>query len=358
MWLALLLIPITAFSFVSGPKQHPIDMMHSLPRGEAPGWSGNFWVESETNIANVWNKPLTIQRKSNGEFLNYVADYEQVAEMLSVGWAVFEDVSVGFETTYVSRNGGFLDHMIDETHKALHMGRFDRTSFPEYQSHMEASTSKSTYSHNEAYGFTNYVAKGKWWLYRFRSRDPYDGIALGVRYKMPASDGANGLSSGDRDISGTFDLGVPLIERSTINLSFAYTRMGDNLFFRDWPRNEWTFMYNLALRVDVGRDWILLGSLSSQTPLLDVSQIDYVPPTGVANIGSAYRSDPGWKGLTEWRTQETLGAQKILDEWNHLSFYFTEDWDMGDRDIIGDWLSINGAPDISIGANFIHYFSF
>src|SRR5690606_17452322 len=65
---------------------HPIGWMHSLPVGEAPGWSGSFWFQLELSHSNIWNAPIDLRNENTNQLLYYSADFEQTSAILEFGF--------------------------------------------------------------------------------------------------------------------------------------------------------------------------------------------------------------------------------------------------------------------------------
>lgn len=338
-------------AFLSGPKLHPYDVMHQLPRAESPGWLSEKWIALDSNLSNTWNRPIVIQHFPTGRLFEYTADFEQVMESLELGYEVLSDLALVGEATFVSRSGGILDRWIDDFHQTVHMARFRRRDYPENRVNFSVSDGRATHRQSDQSGLANWNLGFKWWLHQFKKKRWTDGVAVKLRHKFSATEGATGITSGGEDTSFSAHLGYPFYALNTFHASVGHTWVGKNEFFENWPRRPQVWMYDLGLRIGFSESWALVLSHGGQSPILEKTDIEYVITSSEANESGTYRIDPGWSSLIEGRTQQTVALQWQWSETQLVSAYFTEDFDFGQTDIVGNWLYMSGAPDVSFGLN-------
>lgn len=322
-----------------------------LPVGETPGWSQPQWMNFELNHANIWNMQFNMTDRRTGDVYSYKADFEQSSAILETGWALTNFLAFALEIPYANRNGGFLDDFIDQFHVFIRGNRFLRhlnEPFGNSMSVQKNGEEQLGSEHGEGVGSVK--AKLKLWLLQWRSPTPgvcECGFALSAQAKFPTTNRDRGLSSGSRDYSGLVHLGVPLWKYAGVWATAAFTKLGSNDTFGDWPRREWLQMYELTFDLGLGPNFGVLIQGRTESPFMMREHLDYNYTTADRDGQTAERIASGWNSLVNWRGSQALGIRWRWGQGSQVNFMMIEDWGLGDKDERNDKLYVNNAPDVA-----------
>ena len=89
-----------------------------------PGPAGSTWVDLDLHWANIWD----YQRD------HYLVDGEWIRSDVRLTYAAQDTTSVGIDIPIIGRTGGFADPLIEDFHKAFHLGNAHRDEFPQNRS--------------------------------------------------------------------------------------------------------------------------------------------------------------------------------------------------------------------------------
>ena len=329
---------------------HPIGWMHSLPVGEMPGWSSDFWVQSEASHYNVWNAPLDLLHRSTGESLSITADFEQTSYILEVGFALNDHIAFSLETAYARRDGGFMDQFIDNFHVFINSNRFNRPEFPVNQSNFSVSTGgEEQFTKNSVSGFGNIKYKLKFWWLKWLGDTEGScdcGFSTSLHVKAPTAPAGKGLSSGGVDYSLMWHLGIPLFQSSAIWLTSAMTHTPFNHALEGWPTRRWHQMYEASFDFGIGDNWGFLVQFRTESPILHKKDLLITNLSGSDKEKALQRIASGWNSLVHWRGSQSMGFRFSVSPQSTINLLFVEDWGLGEFDGRGDRLYVNNAPDV------------
>lgn len=357
-WFLLFLILFSTTVGATKPSYylpHPIGWMHGLPVGENPGWTGSFWINFEINQGNIWNEEFDMLNKKTGKTLTYEADFEQTSLVTDLGFAVTDWWSLGISAPFASRGGGIMDDFIDQFHVATGSERFQRNANHEFNKSYIVESAGVTQFGEKKWSAVNYFKyKTKFWLLKWRGSDAGScdcGFSVGGQVKVPLGESHNGMSSGHHDFSLTTHLGIPLGENSGIWATAAFTKLGRNEVYRDFPMRRFAQMYELTM--DLGFEhWGIILQARTESPIMNKNDLDYKYTTTVPNAQLAYRVASGWNSLVYWRGSQSLGARWRSDTGHQINFLIVEDWGLGGQDSRVDKLYVNNAPDVAFVTQF------
>ena len=329
-------------------QPHPLGWMHATPVGETPGWKSDFWINFELSWSNIWNAPHTMTDTRNGNTLEYFADYEQVSAILELGGAITKRLSFAVEIPHAYRSGGDLDSLIDNFHVMLGNRRFNRHFYPDDQYNYSVETNGVEYYEDQERLTTvaNVKPKLKYWAAKWENKKCPCGLAFSVQGKIPVQDEKYAGTTGDVDIYTLMHLGIPLGRNSAMWFTGAYSYLGDNPAFDEWPRNKNYIMYELAIDANFARNWSIGLMARAESPYLDVDHLQYEDPSSSPSVVSRNRASSGWNSLVRWRGSNGLGLNYYTDKGSQIGFWIAEDWGIGPYDASDDIYS-NGAPDIN-----------
>ncbi len=341
----------------TGPRPvHPLGWMHMLPGGETPGWSSETRLEVGSNVANIWNAPLTLLNAQNSKTLTYAADFEQVSTYVEKGFAVTPWFAMSIEGAYAHRHGGGLDRFIDDFHVDIDSHRFRRQYYDTNKSYFQAtSDGVGKFTSESSSGLSNWKLKLKVWPVQLRqpnSNCPC-GIGFSAQIKFPGTNSYRGLSSGHTDISGLVHVGIPLGVDSRFFLTTGVTTLGDNPAFADWPRRRAILMFDSSLDLNISGGFGLLLHAHAGSPLIDQTPLAITYPEYADPNYKEQRLSTGWNSLVFWRIYESLGLRWRSKGGTQISLMFTEDLGINDYDEVGDWLYVNNSPDIMATAHLL-----
>jgi hypothetical protein len=356
---ALIAVPAHAIR-TSYRNAHPVGWMHLLPTGEQPGWSGNAWTSLELNHANVWNMSFTMRDRRTDKLYTYEADFEQSSAIFELGAPLDENFALTVEIPYANRNGGFLDDFIDQFHQAINGDRFFRHLNDQYSNTFSVKTDgEDRLASEHGQGVGNVKAKLKWWLWKWKSWTPgvcECGFAVSEQIKLPTQSRKFGLSSGTNDYSTLFHLGAPMGDYSAIWATAAFTKLGANETFAEWPRRDWAEMYELAIDWGWGEHFGVLLQARAESPIMNRDHLEFEYSYVDQRGQTAERVASGWNSLTAWRGSQALGLRWRWGEGSQFNFLFVEDWGLGDEDDRGDFLYVNNAPDVAFISQWLFIF--
>ena len=334
---------------------HPIGWMHGLPVGEDPGWSGSFWLNFEINHGNIWNEQFDMINNKTGKKLTYSADFEQTSLITDFGFALSESFAIGFTAPFASRGGGIMDDFIDQFHVFIGSERFQRNSNHEFGKSYVVNTADSNQFGEKKWSAVNYVKyKAKYWLWQWQGslEGSCDcGFSIGGQVKVPLGDSRGGMSSGHHDYTLTTHLGVPFGQNSGMWATAAFTSLGRNEIYRDWPMRRFAQMYELTM--DLGYEhWGLLLQARTESPIMNKNDLSYTYTTTDPQSQVAYRVASGWNSLVYWRGSQSLGVRWRSLTGHQINFLIVEDWAIGSQDSRVDHLYVNNAPDVAFVTQF------
>ena len=331
---------------------HPVGWMHLLPVGESPGWPSPVWAEFEINHANIWNMDMTMTDRRTGDVYRYAADFEQSSIIFNMGFQLSERWALSFELPYANRNGGFMDDFIDQFHIAINSDRFLRHLNDGFgNSFTVQKNGENQLASQRSEGLGGAKVKLKWWMWKWLSTSPGAcdcGLAFSGQVKFPTQARKFGLSSGNNDYSGLVHLGIPIGKSSSAKMTAAFTKLGPNDTFGEWPRREWLQMYELALDLGVGSRFGFLLGARVESPLFMQEHLNYNFTYIDQDAQRAERIASGWNSLTAWRGSQNLGFRWRWARGTEANLMIVEDWGTGKRDGRSDWLYVNNAPDVAI----------
>jgi hypothetical protein len=351
-WAGLLSALLPSHAFAELDSYHianPIGVMHDLPVGSTPGWSGTSWFNLETSMANTWNHEFDMTDTRNGNQLHYFADYEQETVVANVGVALTSQVAFSVEVPYNNHNGGFSDDAVDHFHQWLGTDRFTRDVNPKFGNHFVIRTNgedRLTSEHAEGAG--NIKTQLKYWFAQWRSPTPGAcdcGLAVSGQVKFPIQTRDHGLSSGTNDYTGLVHMGIPIASASGVWATAAFTKLGRNDVFADWPKRDWAQMYELSLDLAIAGRLGLILQARYESPLFNKEYLSFNYTTSGATSQVEERIVSGWNALVEWRGSEDIGLRWRWGKGSQINFLFVEDWGIGPQDESSDGLYINNAPD-------------
>ncbi|MGE0762337.1 MAG: DUF3187 family protein [Bdellovibrionales bacterium] len=329
---------------------HPIGWMHALPVGETPGWSGNLWFNLELSQANIWNDEFDLTNNRTGKTLTYAADYEQTSVVTDLGFALSERWSLGLVAPFASRGGGAMDDFIDQFHVFIGSERFLRNINHDFGRSYKVETNGTDQFTNHSWtAVGNLKLKTKYWLWQWRGSQNGScdcGFSLGAQVKFPLNKARSGMSSGTNDYTLLAHLGAPLWHHSGIWATAAYTALGRNDLFSDWPMRRDAQMYELSM--DLGFEhWgiILQGRLES--PIMNKGDLTFNYTTIDPKSQVAYRVASGWNSLVYWRGSQSIGFRYRGNAGHQLNVLIVEDWALGKQDSRVDGLYVHNAPDVA-----------
>lgn len=330
---------------------NPIGWMHSLPTGEMPGWSSDFWMQLEFSQSNVWNSPIDLQHRSTGQEYRYMADFEQSSAVLELGGALTSFFAFSVELPYAHRDGGGLDRFIDNFHIVIGSLRFNR---PEYETNqsifdIEQDGVDQLDSLSES-GLSNIKYKFKLWWLKWRGFQPGScdcGFATSAHIKVPLVDARRGLTSGTTDYSLLWHLGIPINNMSAFWISSAVTHLPHNPTFEQWPRREWHQMYEVSMDFALTESWGVIFQARMESPFMNKEHLNIIHTTEESKEQLLNRISSGWNGLVHWRGSESLGLRYRISPSSQINGLIIEDFAYGRFDEIGDELYINNAPDVA-----------
>lgn len=289
--------------------------------------------------------------KRTGDTYTYKADFEQSSAIMNMGFALSPSLAFGLEVPYANRNGGFLDDFIDQFHQFIHSDRFFRHLNEDFgNSYVVRVNGEDRLATHIGQGVGSVKAKLKYWLWQWRSPTPGVcdcGLALSGQAKFPIQARQFGLSSGGNDYSGLIHLGAPLGQYSGAWATAAFTKVGKNDTFGDWPRREWLQMYELSIDLGAGPHFGLLLQGRVESPLFMKEYLDYNYTYSDPDERAVERIASGWNSLIEWRGSEAIGVRWRWDAGSQINFLFVEDWGLGGKDRKKEWLYVNNAPDVA-----------
>jgi hypothetical protein len=330
---------------------HPVGWMHQLPVGETPGWGWDTtgWINLEVNHANIWNDEFDLTNDSTGKDLTYQADFEQTSVIADIGFALGQRFAMGIEAPFASRGGGALDDFIDQFHVLIGSERFLRPFNSMFADNFTVETEGRAQMKPTLTAVGNLKLKAKYWLWKWEGsmNGSCDcGFAVSGQVKFPLAEPRNGWTSGHHDYSLLFHLGTPLFKNSGIWATAAYTAMGRNEIFADWPKRRWAQMYELMM--DLGGDsWGVILGARLESPIMNKNELTYDYPTTVPEEQVAYRVASGWNSLVYWRGSQTAGLRWRSFTGHQVNLLIIEDWAVGHQDSRKDNLYVNNAPDVA-----------
>lgn len=338
----------------------PVSGMYDLPVGESAGWSSATWFDLELSAGSVWNRGAHFTDTRNGNDLYLLADYEQQMATAEFGKALTKDVALAVEVPYVSHNGGFMDDFVDQFHSFIQSDRFMRDVSSKYGNHTVVQTNgvnRLTSEHAEGAG--NMKAKLKYWLWHLTSPTPAAcdcGLAFSGQVKFPLQRAGRGLTSGSNDYSALIHLGLPFGSNSGVMGTAAFTKLGHNEVFREWPMRTWAQMYELDLNLGLGKKWSVILQARAESPVMNKQYLNFVYSTSTDEEKLEERVASGWNSLVEWRGSEDIRLRYNWGKGNFIDFGFVEDWGIGTQDEASDGLYVNNAPDFQFSSSM--HFSF
>jgi hypothetical protein len=327
-------------------NSNPIENMHLLPVGEAPGWTGRFWIQSELAQNNTWNFHIDLRDLDTGHQLGYEADYEQTSAIADLGYAINQWVAAGLEIQTGYRSGGFMDHYIDMYHAAIGTDRFDRNQYPIGRNEIhffDNGVDAISTPHNIE--FANIKLKAKVWFVHWVSPHPAAcdcGLAVSGQIHIPVAGARSGWSSGGIDTSLLLHAGYPINEYSGIWATFAITHAPVNAVLAGWPRRAWLEMYELALDSAVSDHWGIVTKARANSPFMNQGSLITL---NTPDDFTRRRISSSWNSLG-WRGSEELGLRYRWDGGDEIMFSMVEDWGLSAIDGRSGALYVNNAPDI------------
>lgn len=330
--------------------QHPLSWMHGLPTGEHPGWNKSLWFNFEISNGNVWNAPLTMIDKRNGNQYEYTADFEQNNAYFELGGALNKFLALSIEVPVAERSGGVMDSVIDDFHILINSFRFNRQKYPENRNIFSVKKNNVEYYTNDDLGggIGNLKLKLKWW---FLQRFGFDegscpcGISVSSQTKFPVQDEKYSNTTGGIDQSLLLHIGVPILNSSALWFTGSYTWLSETPAMKGWPRYNYVQTYELNADIGLNDKWGVLLGVRAESPFLRRDDLDYFDTATDAKVRAENRVASGWNGLVYWRGSESLGVRyRSLngDQWQML---VAEDWGIGSHDSVDGRYS-NDAPDI------------
>lgn len=329
---------------------NPVGWMHMLPTGETPGWTENAWLNLELSQSNIWNKKLDATNLTTGQTVSYEADFEQGSIVLDTGFALGSHFSFGIEAPFASRGGGILDQFIDQFHMFIGSDRFSRNYNPFFSDNFGVQTNgqDQIYQTNlTAVG--NMKVKLKYWALQWRGSKNGScdcGLAFSGQAKFPLAQSRSGMTSGHNDYSFLVHLGAPLFKDSGIWATAAFTTLGRNEIFADWPQRRYAQMYELAMDLAFTDHWGLLLSARTESPIMNKGELAFQYSSSNSLAQAAERGATGWNSLVYWRSSQGFGFRWRASAGHELSLLLVEDWGLGSQDQRGDDFYVNNAPDI------------
>lgn len=329
---------------------HPVGWMHALPVGETPGWSGRYWINFEASHANIWNNEFEMTDRRNGNIYTYGADFEQTSLVTDIGFAITPRWSFDIVAPFASRGGGALDDFIDQFHMLIGSERFLRNLNNKFSRDFTVeSNSQDQFGDKNWTAVGNLVLKSKLWLWQWRGSQNGScdcGFSVSGQAKLPLSEARSGMSSGHPDYSMLLHLGTPIGKQSGIWATAAFTALGKNDLFKDWPMRRWAQMYELSMDFAFSEHWGILLQGRVESPLMNKNDLDYNYTTSDPLAQTLYRVASGWNSLVSWRGTESFGFRWRSQGGSQINFLMIEDWWFGGQDSRGDHLYVTNAPDV------------
>ncbi len=356
-WIIYFLIIISwaapTYAFLAAPRLSPISQMHGLPRIEEPGWSTTKKFIFSVTQANHWNAPSSFRRSDTGQTLRATIDFEDTNYNLVFASAVSSWFQIGAELTWIDRSGGHFDQMIDQFHIDAKVYRFQRERYSFFDSRFMTETDGvERTSRLTTSGLSNLVFRGKLWLLKWDDEKFETGLSFLFRHKQPIDDGLGGRSSGSQDQTLSLLTGVPIGASSAFYFSATHAQLGGNYYFRDWPRNSTMQMYEASLVFGLSDSFQLILSHGTESPFMDKGKLEFIPEENREDRIHFDRSSSAFNHLTGWRGQQSFGLRFLFEPQSSLSMYIIEDWELSNRDNIGDYISTTGAPDVAFGLQY------
>ncbi len=329
---------------------HPLAWMHGLPSGEQPGWSQRNWFGLEVSNNNMWNAPLTMYDTITNRKYEFTADYEQTHTVLELGHAFTNWFALSVEIPFAHRSGGMMDDFIDDYHVLIGNRRFNRQYYPENQDLFSIQTDdvEQVQTNDQGEGVSNIKLKLKFWLVQWLG--DYDdscpcGVAISSQTKFPTQPASRGGTTGEVDQSLLLHLGVPLFTESAAWITAGYTWLGDNPALEQWPRYDYSILYEGGFDFALDRGWGITLNVRAESPFLDRKRVSYFDTATDPAIVSRNRAASGWNGLLHWRGTESLGLRYKTKSGSLWHFLMSEDWGVGANDA-EDGVYITNAPDV------------
>jgi hypothetical protein len=348
-------VALSLFAHADAPpsyrQQHPLNWMHDLPVGEQPGWSKPWWFNFEAGRGNVWNAPLTMTDKKSGKKYEYTADFEQTNVIMDFGFALSDSISAGFEIPFGYRDGGFMDGYIDDFHRLIGNRRFNRTYYPENRNIYSVKTGGKEFYNDLSYagGVSNVKLKFKYWFLKWFAAENGScpcGLAVSSQTKIPTQSKNESGTTGDYDQSFLLHVGIPLFSASSLWFTGGYTALGKNPAMQDWPRNNYSTLYEMNLDISISQNFGLILNARAESPFLKKSRLSYFDLSTNPAIISRNRNASGWSSLVNWRGSESAGIRYKTRSGNVVQVMMVEDWGIGSYDTT-DNLYTNDAPDVN-----------
>ena len=344
-------------SFANRPTSyklaHPVTWRYFLPTGEQPGWSTPYWVNLETSVQNVWNKPLTMTNLANGETIDFFADYEQTHAVLELGGAISERLAFSVEVPYAYMGGGFLDQFIDWFHVVVGSSRYRRNIFPTNDYNYSVTTNAVEAMNDEPQrDVSNIKAKLKYWAWKWEGTTPGAcscGFAVAAHGTFATKDNSEGRSgtNGENSYSASWHLGIPMFDQSSIWISSAVTNVENDNVFPNWPRNKWYQMYEFSMDVGITDSIGFILQIRADSPILNENLVRYEDAATDAKEKLDNRRASGWNALVHWRGSQAFGFRFRHSDTSMTQLLLLEDWTWGRFDQTNDRIFVHNAPDVA-----------
>lgn len=330
--------------------QHPLSTMHGLPSGEQPGWNKSWWFNFEISNGNIWNAPLTMIDKRNGNQYDYTADFEQNNLYIEFGGALSKFFALSLEVPIVEKSGGIMDAVIDDFHLLINNFRFNRQYYPKNQNIFSVKTNNVEYytNDNTENGIGNLKLKLKWWFLQWFGFDEGScpcGVSLSSQTKFSVQDKKQANTTGGIDQSLLLHIGVPFFDSSAMWFTGGYTWLSEMPAMKGWPRYNQSQFYELNIDLGLTEKWGLLLGARAESPFLKRDDLDYFDTTANAKVRAENRVASGWNSLVYWRGSESLGLRYRSLSGNQWQVLIVEDWGIGSQDS-ADGRYTNDAPDV------------
>lgn len=330
--------------------QHPLAWMHGLPTGEQPGWNKSWWFNFEISNGNVWNAPLTMLDKRNGNQYEYTADFEQNNVYVEFGGALSKFLALSLEVPFSERSGGFMDSVIDDFHVLINNFRFNRQHYDKNKNIFSVKTNNVEYYSDNSLqgGVGNLKLKLKWWFLQWFGFDEGScpcGVSLSSQTKFPVQDKKYANTTGGIDQSLLLHIGIPIYDSSALWFTGGYTWLSKLPAMNGWPRNEHIQSYELNIDLGINDMWGLLLGARVESPFLKRDDLDYFDTATDPKVRAENRVASGWNGLVYWRASESLGFRYRSLNGNQWQILIVEDWGIGSHDSANGRYT-NDAPDV------------
>lgn len=294
---------------------------------------------------------MELTNLSNGKTLFYEADFEQSSYIIDTGFQLNPDLAFGVELPYAERYGGELDHLIDETHQVIGTQRFLRFNFPEGRAIFRTGADgEPTVDEAGGRGLSNMTYKLKYWPIKWTTKSGCPcGIGFSSLLKVPMKSPNKGWSSDSIDSSYFLHAGVPIGETGGLWASAGFSYLGENKFFKDWPRETYIQIYEAAMDIPLGGDVGLFLQYRLESPFFDKDKLAFNYPIRETSEQNRVlrRMSSGWNSLTQWRGYEAIGFRFLLGKDFRGTFLFSEDYNKGDADNNNDFGYVHNAPDVN-----------